>query len=560
MEKRVQKEERKAKRASGGLSSEGAPPPPPALGPAAAAALALASSWPGLYPVLPLPSEPPSAADDDDADLALQDGSSLSAGGAGDAALAARLASREAFVLSKKRPQVRWFVARAREVLAQLPPAPAPPLIVDVCGGRGGLGLALAAALPCARVLVLDASPPAVAAGARAAAAAGLSNLAFLAAALPLAGGAAALREAAGGAAPALLLGLHACGGLTDLIVDLARSLSAAFCVAPCCFTKHGGVAGGEGAWGADCARAVERLAESEFAALRRPAMAALNSVRLRRHEGWAACQLLAFPEELSAKNQVLLGLPRRAAGAPAPAAVEPAALSLTWSGAAAGSAPLCSPETALEEVEGATGRYAFPSAPPPPPPPLGGALPALRACAGKLRGRGAPPPPRAGCLDAAASGALTLIGMGALAGLHFSAGARAAGLELLVGSFAATAVLVFAAPDAPLAQPRNVLAGHALSAAVGVAVRAAVADSARAGALPAAAALSVALSVWAMAAGGVTHPPGGATALIAVVGGEGVRALGWWYVLNVLAGAAVLVAVALLNNMLPGRVYPRYW
>jgi CBS-domain-containing membrane protein len=62
------------------------------------------------------------------------------------------------------------------------------------------------------------------------------------------------------------------------------------------------------------------------------------------------------------------------------------------------------------------------------------------------------------------------------------------------------------------------------------------------------------------MAAGGVTHPPGGATALIAVVGGDGVRALGWWYVLNVMVGAVVLVAVALLNNTLQQRRYPRYW
>ena len=46
--------------------------------------------------------------------------------------------------------------------------------------------------------------------------------------------------------------------------------------------------------------------------------------------------------------------------------------------------------------------------------------------------------------------GALTLLGMGALAGIHFSVSARAAGLELVIGSFAATAVLVYAAPNSP--------------------------------------------------------------------------------------------------------------
>jgi len=184
-----------------------------------------------------------------------------------------------------------------------------------------------------------------------------------------------------------------------------------------------------------------------------------------------------------------------------------------------------------------------------------------LLSCISRLGGHGAPPPPRGTCLDAAASGALTLLGMGVLAGLHYTAGVRALGLELLVGSFAATAVLVFAAPDSPLAQPRNVLVGHALSAVLGVAVRIVVADSARAGSEPAAAALSVALSVWAMAAFGVTHPPGGATALIAVVGGDGVRALGWWFVLDVLLGAIILVVVAMVgNNVLPQRGYPRYW
>lgn len=213
-------------------------------------------------------------------------------------------------MVSKKRPQIAWLVARARDVLRLLPPrgGGAPPLIIDACGGRGGLGLALAAALPFARVAVLDACAPAVAAGARAAEAAGLSNVAFLHAALPLPDGAAGLRAAAGGGA-ALLLGLHACGGLSDEVLALARDLGAAFCVAPCCFTKHGGC--GAGPWGADVARALERLAESEHGGLRRPAMAAINSTRLHAHEGWAAPRLLAFPEELSAKNQVLWGVPR---------------------------------------------------------------------------------------------------------------------------------------------------------------------------------------------------------------------------------------------------------
>lgn len=138
---------------------------------------------------------------------------------------------------------------------------------------------------------------------------------------------------------------------------------------------------------------------------------------------------------------------------------------------------------------------------------------------------------------------------MGALAGIHFSVSARAAGLELLIGSFAATAVLVYAAPNSPLAQPRNVICGHLVGAVIGVAARLIIADSGRAGAVPAAAAVAVALSVWVMALCGVTHPPSGATALIAVVGGSGVNDLGWLYILNVLLGATILVGIAILGH-----------
>ena len=59
-------------------------------------------------------------------------------------------------------------------------------------------------------------------------------------------------------------------------------------------------------------------------------------------------------------------------------------------------------------------------------------------------------------------------------------------------------------------------------------------------------------------------HPPGGATALIAVVGGESIRGLGYWYVLfPVTFGCLILLAVALVvNNMSrnPHRHYPVYW
>ena len=57
-------------------------------------------------------------------------------------------------------------------------------------------------------------------------------------------------------------------------------------------------------------------------------------------------------------------------------------------------------------------------------------------------------------------------------------------------------------------------------------------------------------------------HPPGGATALIAVIGGPKIHNLGYVYVLiPVAAGAFIMLAVALLiNNLAPTRRYPEYW
>jgi CBS-domain-containing membrane protein len=70
---------------------------------------------------------------------------------------------------------------------------------------------------------------------------------------------------------------------------------------------------------------------------------------------------------------------------------------------------------------------------------------------------------------------------------------------------------------------------------------------------------LAVAGSIVAMQYTKTLHPPGGATALIAITGSEKIKALGYWYVLSpVLSGATILLIVALIfNNMTPDRKYP---
>ena len=128
-----------------------------------------------------------------------------------------------------------------------------------------------------------------------------------------------------------------------------------------------------------------------------------------------------------------------------------------------------------------------------------------------------------------------------------------------LIGSLGATAVLIYGAPLAEFSQPRNLLGGHILSAIVGVTVAKFLSFD-----LLLASAIAVSLSITAMHLTRTLHPPGGATALIAVIGGEGITKLGYFYVISpVLFGALIMLVVALVVNNLsqnPKRHYPVYW
>jgi CBS-domain-containing membrane protein len=124
-------------------------------------------------------------------------------------------------------------------------------------------------------------------------------------------------------------------------------------------------------------------------------------------------------------------------------------------------------------------------------------------------------------------------------------------GHPLLIGSFGASAVLLFGATDSPLAQPRNLIGGHLVSACVAVLVVALFGSS------PLTMALGVGLAIFAMNLTHTTHPPGGATALIGIQGAAGPG----FIVVPVLAGAAILLAAALFtNNVVYHRSYPNHW
>ena len=126
--------------------------------------------------------------------------------------------------------------------------------------------------------------------------------------------------------------------------------------------------------------------------------------------------------------------------------------------------------------------------------------------------------------------------------------------LVLVIGSFGASAVLVYGAIHSPLAQPRNVIIGHILSAIVGVISFKLFSDN-----LLLCSAFAVATSILVMQLTLSLHPPGGATALIAVLGSENIHDLGFLYVLYpVSTGAFILLTIALVvNNISKHRHYP---
>jgi len=123
----------------------------------------------------------------------------------------------------------------------------------------------------------------------------------------------------------------------------------------------------------------------------------------------------------------------------------------------------------------------------------------------------------------------------------------------ILSASMGASAVLLFLASHSPMSQPWPLVGGHIVSALIGVTCARHIEM------LAIAAPLAAALSIFAMAALRCIHPPGGAAALIAVVGGKDIHSLGYQFVLTpVLINVLImLVATYLINNFLLRRPYP---
>ncbi|PRD57285.1 HPP family protein [Sphingobacterium gobiense] len=123
-----------------------------------------------------------------------------------------------------------------------------------------------------------------------------------------------------------------------------------------------------------------------------------------------------------------------------------------------------------------------------------------------------------------------------------------------LIGSFGASSVLVYGAIQSPLAQPRSLVGGHVVSAFVGVTIARLLPDI-----IWLTAPLAVASSIVFMQITRTLHPPGGATALIAVASGTKISSLGYGYIVSpVLSGTLILLCTALVfNNITAKRHYP---
>lgn len=173
-----------------------------------------------------------------------------------------------------------------------------------------------------------------------------------------------------------------------------------------------------------------------------------------------------------------------------------------------------------------------------------------------KMRGTTKGSPPRVSNSEILWSWIGAFLGIGACGALtqFFLSGYD---LTLMIGSFGASAVLVYGAVRSPLAQPRNLIGGHLVSAIIGVTVWKLFHHTPWA-----AEAIAVATAIAAMHATRTLHPPGGATALIAVIGSSKIHWLGYYYVLiPATVGPLVLLAVAVLVNNIPAtRRYPEVW
>lgn len=234
---------------------------------------------------------------------------------------------RVLYLEEKKAPQVAWLLRKLVEQECNF------KHIVDIGGGRADLSLAIASVFPTARVSIIDRNSASLQAGRERADKLGLEKrVQFFDIDICNLDEKSQIHSALEDVD--LFVGLHACGGLTDKIIELAVRKSSSYIIVPCCFCRAdpGGV--GYAAFDAckmtgiseDDRIQICSLCEMSSTKITRPisvrAMTVLNSSRLI----WADSKrqeliniqpektkfkstLSSFSDKFSPRNQVLLSV-----------------------------------------------------------------------------------------------------------------------------------------------------------------------------------------------------------------------------------------------------------
>lgn len=123
------------------------------------------------------------------------------------------------------------------------------------------------------------------------------------------------------------------------------------------------------------------------------------------------------------------------------------------------------------------------------------------------------------------------------------------AGIPILIAPMGATAVLLFAVPTSPMAQPWSIIGGNLVSAAVGVTCAQWIDDPIMASTIAVSGAIGLMFALRCL------HPPGGAIALTAILGGPVIQAEGYNFLLAPVAmNSVLLLAVAIIFNRITRR------
>lgn len=120
-----------------------------------------------------------------------------------------------------------------------------------------------------------------------------------------------------------------------------------------------------------------------------------------------------------------------------------------------------------------------------------------------------------------------------------------------LMAPFGATMVILFGLPASPLAQPRNIVAGHLITAAIGLIVAHFL------GVHEWTLGLAVGLSIMVMMLTNTTHPPAGANPLLIMLAGEN-----WHFLVTPVASGAILIVGFgyVYHRFISGQPYPKQW